>query len=207
MAIITAPPLNFQERIRSALMESLELSYWDLVPAAVHLRATLSDSNDAEGFDFYRVEGGVSFMVYEIHPHLAMNTISDETTETNANGTYLSIAGARNRELLKALNCDITLINPDRESMQYFVRDGGNSVDGQGGLTLPLSALYSELGGGPLVFAEGVDIVPMIVNENDRIEMTATLRSTGTTWNTNAGFSTEYGVTLMGVFLRARATN
>lgn len=200
MAVMTPPPSNFQEPIRSALAEALSLSYADILPQVLNLRVTL-DAAKLSDFDEYRIDGGYHFIAWEVRPHVAMNSLSTEVAAGGA-GSLGLIGGVQQRQLLKALNAQVELFNPDREAMRYIETDVQNSA-GDLSTALRMSDLMSMAGGGSILFASANDIMPLLVMEGDRIRMKVTLADSAAAV---VGQQTEYGLSLIGAFVRARTT-
>src|SRR5690606_39232617 len=128
----------------------------------VQLDATNGREGDA---DYYRVPQGRKLLVWELRPHLGMNAISAELLSSDPT-SLLSIPGARNRELIKAMNARVTLRQVDDNKREVFVTDVRSST-GQKRLTIPMSSLFHA---GSLRWADGNDVAPLIVRENDRLE-------------------------------------
>lgn len=200
MAQMTPAPQNFMEPIRSALAEALGLSYADILPQILNLRTTL-DSTKTGDIDEYRIDGGYHLLVLEVRGHIAMNQISSEAF-AGAAGTLTSFGGIEQRTAVKALNCRVNLYNPDREAMKYIETDVQNSA-GMLASQMALSSLMPVANGRPIKFIDGNDIMPLLVMEGDRIRMSAQLIDTDAAI---VGGQTEYGLDLVGFFVRARTT-
>jgi len=193
MALMTPAPQNFMEPIRSALAETLGLSYADILPQILHLRVAL-DQNVVSGIDEYRIDGGYHFLVWEVHAHLAPNAMNPLELDP------IDFAALKKHHRAKAWNCNFSLYNPDREAMKFTETDVQNSA-GNVALASNLGDLLKQ----PVKFCEGNDIMPLIVMENDRLRMSASLVKTA--FDGDAGLdTTEYGVMLIGAFVRARTT-
>jgi hypothetical protein len=200
MAQMTPAPGNFMEPIRSALAETLGLSYADILPQVMNLRVTL-DSTKISDTDEYRIDGGYHFIGYEVRAHIASNVPSAEAY-AGAAGTLTSFGSFQHFMAAKALNCRVELFNPDREALRYIETDVQNS-GGNVATSLSLAALLPIAGGAPIKFCEGNEIVPLLVMEGDRIRMKATLNETAAEI---VGQQTEYGLTIFGAYVRARTT-
>lgn len=204
MIQLTPMPANFQQPIRSAIAEALGLSWYDLAPTMIHFRNVLTAAA-ASATDTFRVEGGWAFVAWEMRAHIGMNSMSTEALSTTAT-SLLALPGAKNRTIVKAMNARCTLSLPDAEGVGIIETDVQNStgqlsVDG-----LPLSALMPLCGGAPVRWVEGNDVLPLIIPEDNRIKCVTTLNDVATVGGaTSAGASTEYGVSLIGAFIRARA--
>jgi len=192
MAQMTPAPQNFMEPIRSALAETLGLSYADVLPQILHLRVSL-DGTMTNALDEYRIDGGYHFLVWEVHAHIA-------PTQLNPFDPPLGISAIRKYHRAKAWNCSISLYNPDREAMRYIENDVQNSA-GNTAVSMNLGDLMKR----PVKFCEGNDIMPLLVMENDRLRMGASLIKTAF-YNDSGLDTTEYGVMLIGAFIRARTT-
>jgi hypothetical protein len=200
MAQMTPAPQNFMEPIRSAIAETLGLSYADVLPQILHLRATL-DANVTTGLDEYRIDGGYHFLVWEAHAHLSPNVLLPAGAYS---GIDINPDVVRRYHEAKAWNCRVSLYNPDREAMKYVETDVQNSA-GNTATSLCLGTILKR----PVKFCEGNDIMPLLVMENDRLRMSAQLVQPGLELAPGVPFlseSTEYGLTLIGAFIRARTT-
>lgn len=200
MAQMTPAPSNFMEPIRSALAETLGLSYADIIPQVMNLRVTL-DSTKTSDTDEYRIDGGYHFIGYEVRAHVASNVISSEVY-AGAAGTLTSFGALQQLIAAKALNCRVELFNPDREALRYIETDVQNAA-GNVATSLSLGSLLPLAGGAPIKFCEGNEILPLLVMEGDRIRMKATLNETAAAI---VGQQTEYGLTIIGAYTRARTT-
>lgn len=209
MAILTPAPINFQQKIRSELAEGLGLSYYDIYPSVLHLRATLNAAGGPArpnflpnaGTDIFRIPGEYNFLVGEVHAHLAINGISTEDT-VGATGPN-ALVGMRNRVAVKALNAKVTLVNADRNDLRFTELDIQNSSS-NGAVVSPLclGTLMPICGGSPIQLIRKGYVMPLIVPANERLRLTVTLRD----GNAAAGL-TEYGLTLIGAMVRAGADN
>lgn len=210
MAILTPAPLNFQQRIRSELTEALQLSYYDITPVMLTLRTTLSPSSGAlpavrpnfqpvAGSDVYRVPGEFALVVGEVRAHIAMNQLASEDT-VGATGIN-ALVGTRNRLYAKALNTKVTLVNADRNDLT-FVETAIQNSTAQGGIFSPLSlaSLIPGCGGSPLKLINKGYVMPYIVPGNERLKLGVSCAD----GNAAVG-QTEYGLTLIGAFVRSRA--
>ena len=210
MAILTPAPRNFQQRIRSELTEALNLSYYDIIPVALALRTTLSPSSGAlpavrpnfqpvAGTDIYRVPGDYALVVGEIRGHIAMNQLGSEDT-VGATGLN-ALVGARNRLYVKALNTKVTLVNADRNDLT-FVESSIQNSSSQGGVFSPLSlaSLLPGCGGSPIKLINKGYVMPFIVPGNERLKLSVACLD----GNAAVG-QTEYGLTMLGAFVRSRA--
>ncbi len=203
MPSLTQPPINFQERIRSAVAETLGLSYADIVAQIIHLRVTL-DGDVTTDSDTYRMPGDYGFLGWEMHAHLAMNSISTEPTLGTDSGStsVLEFGGLRERALLKAMNCKYQVVNPDAAGPLPIVDGEGRNSSGQNFLDTRLSVLWKDAGGAPVEWCRGNDVMPLIVGPLDRLKGTFTLVNSE---DTRLNVQTEYGIALWGCFIRADA--
>ena len=207
MAILTPAPFNFQQKIRSELTEGLMLSYYDIIPSVLHLRATLTASGVGprpaytgnSGSDIFRIPGDYNFLIGEVRAHVAMNALASEDT-VGAVGPN-ALVGVRNRTLVKALNAKVTLVNADRNDLRFTELDIQNSAS-NGAVVSPLclGTLLPEAGGAPIKLIRNGYIAPLIVPGNERLRMNVILRD----GNAAVG-ETEYGLTLLGALVRSRA--
>lgn len=213
MAILTPAPFNFQEKIRSELAEGLQLSYADIIPTIIHLRVTLAstpgptpeDPRDgaalpAPATDTFRVPGDYNFLASEIHSHVVMNTLSQENAQGTATG-LIAQTGVKNRTAVKALNAFATLVNADRNDLTFVETNIANSSSNAVVQSpLCLATLMPLCGGAPIKLIDQNYVAPMIVPANERLRLTVTLRDADASL-----FQTEYGLTLIGAFVRNRA--
>jgi hypothetical protein len=200
---LTEAPVNFQERIRSAAAETLGLGYADIIAQIIHLRVTLDDQTTFDE-DVYRINGEYAFLAWELHPHLAMNQLSQEPVHgTAASLSVLEYGGVRERAALKAMNCRWQLENLDAGGAPLaVVNTSGFNSSGQKALDVRLSSLWQDAGGKPIGWCKGNDVMPLIVGPLDRLQGSFELvNSTDDRLNKQ----TEYGVALWGAFVRARA--
>jgi hypothetical protein len=210
VAILTPAPRNFQQRIRSELTEALNLSYYDIIPVALALRTTLSPSSGGlaavrpnfqpvAGTDVYRVPGDYALVVGEIRGHIAMNQLGSEDT-VGATGLN-ALVGVRNRLYVKALNTKVTLVNADRNDLT-FVESSIQNSSAQGGVFSPLSlaSLLPGCGGSPIKLINKGYVMPFIVPGNERLKLSVACVD----GNAAVG-QTEYGLTMLGAFVRSRA--
>lgn len=211
MAVLTPAAFNFQEKIRSELVEGLQLSYADLIPTIIHLRVTMQSTPGPNGLDprdgavlpapatdTYRIPGDYNLMVSEIHAHIAMNTLASENT-TGASGFTL-LDGVQNRTAVKALNAFATLVNADRNDLTLVETNIINSsANGAVQSPLCLGTLLPTCGGAPMKLIDQNYVAPLIVPGNERLRLTVALKDAG------AGLGqTEYGLTLIGSLVRMR---
>ena len=207
MAILTPAPFNFQQKIRSELTEGLMLSYYDIIPSVLHLRATLTPGSGSSrpnytgnaGSDIFRIPGDYNFLVGEVRAHVAMNALGSEDTIGAAGPNAL--VGVRNRTIVKALNAKVTLVNADRNDLRFTELDIQNSSN-NGAVVSPLclGTLLPAAGGAPIKLIRNGYIAPLIVPGNERLRMNVIIRD----GNAAAG-ETEYGLTLLGALVRSRA--
>ena len=95
---------------------------------------------------------------------------------------------------------DLPLVNADRDNLKLIETDISNSANPAGvSGTLALSALLPEAGGSPMRFIADGDVMPFITPANERLRMTVYLNDAET-----AEGETEYGLVLMGAFVRSR---
>jgi hypothetical protein len=210
VAILTPAPINFQQKIRSELAEALRLTYADIFPTVLHLRVTLGGvlnpgptvTLPAPGNDIFRVPGDYALLVSEVRGHIALNELGSESTTAPTNTGLLNIAGVRNRVVAKALNARMALVNADRDNLKFIETDIANSANPLGtSASLCLADLLPVAGGSPIRFIEEGDVMPLIVPGNERVKLTVGLNDA----NASLG-QTEYGLTLMGAFVRSRGS-
>jgi hypothetical protein len=212
VAILTPAPINFQQKIRSELAEALRLNFGDIFPTILHLRVTLGGTLNpgppptvtlpTPGNDIFRIPGDYSLLVGEIRGHIALNELSQESTTAPTNTGLLNIAGVRNRVVAKALNARMVLVNADRDNLKFVETDIANSANPLGiSANLCLANLLPAAGGSPIKLIGDGDVMPLIVPGNERIKLTVALNDE----NASLG-QTEYGLTLMGAFVRSRGS-
>jgi hypothetical protein len=212
MAILTPPPVNFQQRIRSEMTEALQLGYGDIIPSIVSLRVTLASTVAGAPpvatlpqpqSDFFRVPGDYTFLIGEVRPHLAINTVTGQNTAAPTNTGLLDLGGLRNRMIAKAMGARVLLVNADRNDLS-FVENTIQNTSAPGGTQLAslcLSTLLPMAGGSPIKLIGDNDVAPLIVPGNERLKLTVTLT------DANAGVGeTEYGLVLIGAMVRSRAS-
>jgi hypothetical protein len=153
----------------------------------------------AAGTDIYRVPGDYALVVGEIRAHVAMNQLGSENT-VGATGLN-ALVGTRNRLAVKALNAKVTLVNADRNDLTFVETSIQNST-AQGGVISPLTlgTLLPSCGGGPIQLIRKGYVMPLIVPGNERLKLTVALIDGNVAAN-----QTEYGLTMLGAFVRSRA--
>ena len=202
MAMLTPAPINFQQRIRSALAEGLRLNYGDIFPTVLHLRTTLASPNattlPSPGIDTYRTPGDYALVVGEVRAHIAINVLSAETTVAKTG--LLRVNSIQDRVIAKAMNARVTLVNADRDNLKLIETDISNSANPLGvSASLALSSLMPEAGGSPLNLIGDGDVMPFLVPANERLRLQVQLNDAMT-----GMVETEYGLVLMGAFVRSR---
>lgn len=202
MAMLTPPPINFQQRIRSALAEALQLNYGDIFPTVLHMRVTMAVGSSPQ-VDTYRTPGDYSLVIGEIRAHLAMNALGDEGEQIGVAGTgLLQMPGMQNRVMAKAMNARVSLVNADRDNLKLIENDIANTSSPLGTFgTLALSTLMPVAGGSPIRLIADGDVMPFLVPANERLRMTVSIND-----DVTAGLPTEYGLVLMGAFVRSRGS-
>lgn len=204
MALLTPAPYNFKQTIRSALAESLQLSWSDIFPTMLHLRTTMASGGvfgaatlPAPGIDTFRIPGDYSLVIGEIRAHIAISTPSAEVS--NPAG-FLALDNFQDRVIAKAMNARVTLVNADRDNLKLIETDIANSSNPLGfSGSLALSTLLPMAGGCPLKFISEGDVMPYLAGANERLRMTVSLNDADTGLE-----ATEYGLVLMGAFVRSR---
>ena len=208
MAILTPAPANFQQRIRSELIEALQLGYADIIPSILHMRVTLAGTTivnkaatvlPTPASDIFRVSGDYNFLIGEIRAHIALNSVSTESTAAMTG--MMADSSVRGRMIAKALNAKVSLFNADRNDLRFVENNIQNSSVGGPLLSnLCLASLMPLAGGSSVKLINQGYIMPLIVPNNERLQMQVTLSnamaSTG---------ATEYGLTCIGALVRMRA--
>jgi len=202
MSSLTPAPLNFQERIRSAVAEQMQLSDDDILVQVVNLLVTL-DVNTVTTTDSFQMPADRAFVGWEMHAHLAMNALSTELTlGTGASTSVLEYGGMRDRAVAKLMNCHYLVDNIDAMSAPLPIVDttGQNSANTTAGLQDRLSTLWPDAGGQPMRWARGNRILPLIVRPRERHRFTGTLIEKT---DTRLVAAAEYGVSIWGAFVAA----
>lgn len=207
MAILTPAPINFKQQIRSELAEALRLNYGNIFPTALHLRVTLGSGGvsgaavlPSPGVDTYRSPGDYALVVGEIRAHIAINTPSAETTAGGFKTGLLSVNAMQDRVIAKAMNARVSLVNADRDNLKLVESDIANSANPLGVFgSMALSTLMPVAGGSPLRLITDSDVMPYLLPANERLRLTVQLRDA----ETGLG-ETEYGLVLLGAFVRSR---
>jgi len=206
VAILTPAPANFQQKIRSELTEALQLGYADIIPSILHLRTTLLGTGGppattlpTPGSDIFRVSGDYNFLIGEVRAHIALNGVSTESTAGMTG--MMADASVRGRMIAKALNAKVSLFNADRNDLRFVENNIQNSSVGGPLLSnLSLASIMPMAGGSSIKLINKNYIMPLIVPNNERLQMQVTLSnamaSTG---------ATEYGLTCIGALVRMRA--
>lgn len=200
MALLTPAPINFKQTIRSALAEGLRLNWGDIFPTVLHLRVTLDGTLGlpAPAVDTYRTPGDYALVIGEIRAHVAINKPSDE--EASPGAGLLAIPDMQSRVIAKAMNARVTLVNADRDNLKLIETDISNTSSPLGVFgTLALSSLMPMAGGAPMRLIADGDVMPYIAPANERLRMTVAVSDADV-----AGGATEYGLVLMGAFVRSR---
>lgn len=197
---LTPAPVNFQQRIRSELIEGLQLSYADIIPTIVHMRVTMIGDGIAlppQAVDTFRVPGDYNLLVTEAHAHVVLNSPS---TETAGAGGINKLYGIKNRVAAKALNATILLVNADRNDLTFIESNISNSsANGATQSPLTLGTIMPICGGAPLKLVDQGYVAPWIVGSNERLQLTVKLVDAAA-----AKGSTEYGIALIGALVRNR---
>lgn len=209
MAILTPVPLNFSQKIRSELGEILQLSYADIMPAVIHLRAATQGTGGPPATaipetttDQFRVPGDYNLLVSEVRGHLALNNLSAEDAQAASGFTGMMLdATVRGRVIAKAMNAKVSLFNADRNNLTFVENNLQNSSSTTGALVsnLCLGTLLPLAGGAPLKLIDQNYVMPLIVPGNERLQLQVTFRNAAATTGL-----TEYGLVLMGALVRSR---
>lgn len=160
-------------------------------PAIITLSDTIDGAGTANsGSNDFRVAQNEDFLCYEIRGFVQMTEMQDEPAvdseigTENTTGPVIAMS-PRERMLMKAQNCSLTLINKDTK------------VPITENLTPSLASICAEAGGQPLRF--GPDEVPgFIIPHNMTIQAQFALQSANAIFNTAA---TVYGVMLTGLYV------
>ena len=200
MSLLTPAPFNFQQCIRSELIEGLQLSYNDIIPTIIHLRVTMIGDGlvvPPQATDTFRIPGDYNFLVAEMHAHVVLNS---PTTEEIGTGGILALYGIKNRVAAKALNAKALLVNADRNDLTFVEANISNSSsNGNVQSPLVLGTLMPICGGAPIKMIDQGYIAPLIVPANERLQLTINLTDAVT-----AKGSAEYGLAMIGALVRMR---
>lgn len=200
MSLLTPAPFNFQQRIRSELIEGLQLSYNDIIPTIIHLRVTMIGDGitvPPQATDTFRIPGDYNFLAAEMHAHVVLNS---PTTEVAGTGGILALYGIKNRVAAKALNAKALLVNADRNDLTFVEANISNSsANGNVQSPLVLGTLMPICGGAPIKMIDQGYIAPLIVPANERLQLTVNLTDAAA-----AQGSAEYGLALIGALVRMR---
>jgi hypothetical protein len=200
MSLLTPAPFNFQQRIRSELIEGLQLSYNDIIPTIIHLRVTMIGDGlvvPPQATDTFRIPGDYNFLVAEMHAHVVLNS---PTTEEIGTGGILALYGIKNRVAAKALNAKALLVNADRNDLTFVEANISNSSsNGNVQSPLVLGTLMPICGGAPIKMIDQGYIAPLIVPANERLQLTVNLTDA-----VAAKGSAEYGLAMIGALVRMR---
>jgi hypothetical protein len=203
--LITNPPLNFQQRIRSELTEALQLGYGDIQPCILHMRVTAAGTGTrpnavlpTPGVDQWRNTGDMTLLVGEVRAHLALNEVTQEST-VGATGLN-SLVGVRDRVIAKALNTKVTLVNTDRNNLRFVETDIiTNTNAGSIVSALSLASILPAAGGSPIKLIENGYVMPYLLPPQEQLQLTVNWLDANATLG-----QTEYGLTLIGALVRAR---
>lgn len=200
MSLLTPAPFNFQQRIRSELIEGLQLSYNDIIPTIIHLRVTMIGDGvtvPPQATDTFRIPGDYNFLAAEMHAHVVLNS---PTTEVIGTGGINALYGIKNRVAAKALNAKALLVNADRNDLTFVEANISNSSsNGNVQSPLVLGTLMPICGGAPIKMIDQGYIAPLIVPANERLQLTVNLTDA-----VAAQGSAEYGLALIGALVRMR---
>ena len=203
MSLLTPAPFNFQQRIRSELIEGLQLSYNDIIPTIIHLRVTMIGDGlvvPPQATDTFRIPGDYNFLVAEMHAHVALNSPSTEEVVAGVNLGINKLYGVKNRVAAKALNAKALLVNADRNDLTFVEANISNSSsNGNVQSPLVLGTLMPICGGAPIKMIDQGYIAPLIVPANERLQLTINLTDAVT-----AKGSAEYGLAMIGALVRMR---
>lgn len=191
MGAMTAEPLNMSERIRSHLAETLGLGPDDFISNTVELKVDLDAALLTDKAE-YQVPGEYRLYIFEIRALIAMNEFqSDEALGAGV----LSIGGAINRTLAKALATQVKLVDVDEKNEKLLHDAGAEDLNA----TICLGSLIPAAGGEPIRFVDDNDVFPLIIEAGHTLRMDATLAEA-------MGGNTEYGLELVAVLVRTRDT-
>lgn len=206
--LITQAPLNFQQKIRSELTEALQLGYGDIQPCVLHMRVTVAGDSTfvrpnvpipSPAVDQWRNTGDMTLLIGEIHAHIALNEVSQEST-VGATGLN-ALVGVRERTIVKALNTKVTLVNTDRNNLRFVETDiqtnstGGTAVVSQ----LSLASILPIAGGTPVKLIDNGYVMPYLLPPQEQLQLSVTFLDGNATLG-----QTEYGLTLIGALVRSR---
>lgn len=178
MQIAPPPVSSFIQAQTSRIVETRTITPYDYRAVAIPLFVTLS-SGSPRGSASYTIPTNMRFRPRQLIPHVALVNPS-AALETFAGGSPLANANGRDRLYAKAMNCRITLSFQSR------------AFDVNPNLAFPLSDLMSQHG----EEASFLDM-PGSILQGTTLDLSAGLNDTASAFS-----PTEYGIVLVGAFIR-----
>lgn len=188
-----SPPMAGEEAkqpIRATMYELTKLNPEEYRGAIIPLFARLA-ATDTSGSQTFRAPATHNLAIKKIYGHIALNALASETLDLSAVmvGNFTNSPMLSERVLMKAMNARITLKNSDRSQ---------NIIDGGFG-SQTLVSLLPMFGGQVADFEKAPHILPA----GETLEMAVSLvQSTASI----LGGATEYGVVLIGDYVRVKSS-
>lgn len=150
--------------------------------ANVLMKATVTTAASSPATQNYRAPANFHMLIFGIEGHLAFNAITSETLSITGIGN----PDVANRMLIKSMNARLAFTNTDR--------NGGTKIFENN--SVALSSILPSVGGEPLKFNP-----PHVVPNGENLALDITMNDTTAAI---IGASTDYGVNLKALFVRAR---
>lgn len=182
-ASVAKSPKFVQEKIRSLLEESKQITMSNLRDDIVTLKVTLNSST-LFAIDTFQIPSGRNFLIREIRAHLAPANPWEVPPAPGMGPTYIAPSPGEDFLVARAFNTRIRLFNQDRSDLKVIESDLGTNN------SLCLASIFPAAGGSSIDFGEEF---PLLVPAVDFLRMEVTAQNA-----TIAAGSCEYGVTLIG---------
>lgn len=178
---IAPPPDNaFLQPLTSRIIEGRTITPYDYRAVAIPLYTVLGGATQ-RGSASYNIPSNMKFRVRQLIPHVVLTNPAAETEPYNEAGPALSyMGGVMDRIYTKAMNCRVSL---SFQSRAYEVMPQ---------MSFPLSDLLAQSGVAPSFLD-----MPGELLQGTMIDLSASL-----TDSTAAFSDTEYGIVLVGAFIR-----
>jgi hypothetical protein len=166
-------PENFEQTLGSEVAEALGLSYRDYILQGVDLEVLLPRNAVGAVSVIWQCPPDYDFVVLRIDP---ICRSADPAAEESTNDTtLLRLQGFENLLRVKALGITVQLVSETRKGEKIINFDTGLANDGAvyADAKLPLIALDSECGSGPLDLLEDGDFSPLFIKRSEPIKLTA----------------------------------
>ena len=182
-ASIAKSPKFVQEKIRSLLEESKQITMSNLRDDIVTLKATLN-STTRTGSDTFQIPSGRNFLIREIRAYVAPANAWYSVNTLGLPGNAIRPALGEDYLAALAFNTRVRLFNQDRSDLKVIESDLGTNN------SLVLASIFPAAGGSPIDFGEEF---PLLVPSVDTLRLEVSVDDA-----VLAGGSCEYGVTLIG---------